>query len=114
MFIYFDSLRKCWKSGCRPIIGLDGCFLKGVCKRQLLATVGLDGDDQMLPIAWAVVDKENKNNWRWFLCWLHQELQLGDGSHLTLISNMQKVSGVHLNNFFYFFIFCNNLSFISK
>ena len=77
--------------------------MKGVCKGQLLAAIGLDADDQMLLTAWVVVDKENKNNWRWFLCWLHQELELGDGSHLTLISDMQKVSGVHLNKFFLIF-----------
>ena len=91
MFICFHALKTGWLAGCRPIIGLDGCFLKGVCKGQLLSAVGLDGDNQLLPIVWAIVDKENKNNWRWFLAWLHQELALGDGSHLTIINDMQKV-----------------------
>ncbi|XP_048228242.1 uncharacterized protein LOC125369516 [Ricinus communis] len=61
MFLCFDALKRNWKAGCRPIIGLDGCFLKGVTKGQILTAVGKDGDDQMVPIAWAVIDKENKN-----------------------------------------------------
>ena len=91
MFICFDAVKKGWKAGCRPIIGVNGCFLKGVCKGQLLAAIGLDADDQMYPIAWAVVDKENKVNWRWFLEWLAKELELVDGSFITMISDMQKV-----------------------
>ena len=62
MFICFDALKRGWKGGCRPLIGLDGCFLKGVCKGQLLTAIGLDGMDQMYPIAWAVINKENKVN----------------------------------------------------
>ena len=63
MFICFGALRKGWMAGCRPIIGLDGCLLKGVCKGQLLVAVGKDVDEQMFPIAWGVINKENKRNW---------------------------------------------------
>ena len=80
-----------WLAGCRPIIGIDDCFLKGVCKGQLLVAVGKDADEQMFPIAWGVIDKETKRNWAWFLQWLVKELDLGDGSKLTVISDMQKV-----------------------
>ena len=64
MFVCFDVCRRGWKAECRPIIGLDGYFLKGVCKGQLLSAIGIDRDDQMVPIAWAVIDKENINNWK--------------------------------------------------
>ncbi|CAH9070537.1 unnamed protein product [Cuscuta europaea] len=90
MFVCFAALRQNWLAGCRRIIGVDGCFLKGVCKGNLLSAVGLDGNGQMVPIAWAVIDKENKSNWRWFLSWLVQELHLNTGGELTLISDMQK------------------------
>ncbi|KAK8683625.1 hypothetical protein V6N13_039679 [Hibiscus sabdariffa] len=30
MYICFAALRKGWKEGCRPFIGVDGCFLKHV------------------------------------------------------------------------------------
>ncbi|XVF66909.1 hypothetical protein PTKIN_Ptkin10aG0077400 [Pterospermum kingtungense] len=29
IYICFDALKKGWKKGCRPWIGVDGCFLKG-------------------------------------------------------------------------------------
>ena len=51
MFVYFEAIKSGWKVGCRPLIGLDGCFLKGVCKSQVLSALGLDGNDQMVPIA---------------------------------------------------------------
>lgn len=91
LFVMFDACRRNWMEGCRPIISLDGCFLKGVTHGMLLTAVGLDGNDQIVPIAWAVVSKENKLIWRWFLCWLRQELELEEGANTTIISDMQKV-----------------------
>ena len=35
-YVCFDALEKGWKKGCRPILGLDGCFLKGPYKSELL------------------------------------------------------------------------------
>lgn len=29
--------------------------------------VGIDGDNFMIPIAWAVIDVESKRNWEWFI-----------------------------------------------
>ncbi|WOL13715.1 hypothetical protein Cni_G22493 [Canna indica] len=42
--------------GCRPIIGLDGCFLKTFLGGQVLTVVGTNGNNQMFPISWAVVE----------------------------------------------------------
>nr|XP_017247273.1 PREDICTED: uncharacterized protein LOC108218707 [Daucus carota subsp. sativus] len=53
-YVCYDKLKKGWKAGCRPIIGLDGCFLKSVCGGQLLSVVGRDGNDNMFPFAMAV------------------------------------------------------------
>ena len=50
IFVCFEACRNGWKAGCRPLIGLDGCFLKGVYKGQLLTAVGVDGDGQVFPI----------------------------------------------------------------
>ncbi|KAL0333976.1 UNVERIFIED_CONTAM: hypothetical protein Sangu_1553800 [Sesamum angustifolium] len=46
--------------GCRPIIGLDGCFLKTVFGGQMLVAVGRDANDNMWPIALAIVQVENR------------------------------------------------------
>ncbi|XP_019238510.1 PREDICTED: uncharacterized protein LOC109218586 [Nicotiana attenuata] len=85
-----DALKRGWLEGCRRIIGFDGCFLKGICKGELLVAVGRNGNNQMFPIAWVVVDQEAKHSWSWFITYLIADLQLGDGVGLTVISDMQK------------------------
>ena len=92
MFICFDALKKGWKEGCMPIIGLDGSFLEGHGKGEVLVAVGKDASNQIFPIVWAVSDKENKVNWKSFLQWLVRELHIKDQSKaLTIMSDMQKV-----------------------
>ncbi|XP_060217257.1 uncharacterized protein LOC132644676 [Lycium barbarum] len=88
-YICFDALKKAFQH-CRKCIGLDGCFLKGVCREQLLVAVCKDGNNQMLSLAWAVVEYENKSTWTWFIRILKEDLALGDGTDLTLITDMQK------------------------
>jgi hypothetical protein len=66
----YMSLAACKVSSrqaCRPVIGVDGCFLKGRYGGQLLAAVGRDPNDNIYPIAMAVVKVENKDCWSWFL-----------------------------------------------
>ncbi|KAH0730497.1 hypothetical protein KY289_001685 [Solanum tuberosum] len=87
---YFAALKNGWLEGCRKIIGLDGCFLKDACRGELLVAVEKNGNNQMYPIAWAVVDQETKHSWSWFLSYLIEDLQLGDGSGITVMSDMQK------------------------
>ncbi|WMV23014.1 hypothetical protein MTR67_016399 [Solanum verrucosum] len=89
-YICFDAMKKSFLAGCRKCIGLDCCFLKGVSKGQLLVVVCKDENNQMLPLAWAVVEVENKFTWAWFVKLLKEDLQLGDGTHITIISAMQK------------------------
>ncbi|XP_060195188.1 uncharacterized protein LOC132624421 [Lycium barbarum] len=88
-YICFDAMKKTFKAGCRRAIGLDGCFLKGVSKGQLLVVVCKDGNNQMLPLAWAVVEVENTFTWRWFVNILRHDVELGDGTGLTTLSDMQ-------------------------
>ncbi|XP_016469655.1 uncharacterized protein LOC107791995 [Nicotiana tabacum] len=79
-----------FKNGLRPFIGLDGTFLKGKAKRQLLIVVALDSMNHLYPIARAVVDKETKVTWTWFLTLLNNLLDLKLGGGYTFMSDMQK------------------------
>ena len=63
MYICFAALREGFLGRCRCIIGLDGCFLKGLVKWQLLVVIDRDGNNQMFPIAWAVVHNESTETW---------------------------------------------------
>ncbi|XP_016185811.1 uncharacterized protein LOC107627495 [Arachis ipaensis] len=74
LYICFDACKKGFIQGCRPFIGLDGTFLKGYYGGQLLTAVGQDANNQIFPIAYAVVDSETRDNWRWFLELLHRDL----------------------------------------
>ncbi|GJR15859.1 hypothetical protein Tco_0798511 [Tanacetum coccineum] len=90
MYVCFKGLKDGWLTGCRRVIGLDGCFLTHYCKGELLTAVGRDANNQMFPIAWAVIKVENKNNWCWFLSLLCDDLDLQDGLGITIISDGHK------------------------
>ncbi|MBA0613209.1 hypothetical protein Godav_013693 [Gossypium davidsonii] len=47
----------------RPLIGLDGCFLKGSFKSEFLTDVGRDTNNQIFPIALSVVEVECTDSW---------------------------------------------------
>lgn len=53
--------------------------------------MGRDANNQMYPIAWAVVNVENRDNWCWFLAALSEDLHLYNGAYLTIISDGHKV-----------------------
>nr|GMD29141.1 uncharacterized protein LOC108954362 [Ipomoea batatas] len=91
MYICFGAIKENFMHGCRPIIGLDGCFLKGLVKGQLLVAVRRDGNNQMFPIAWSIIQgRENTDNWKWFLNLLKADLGIIDGMGWTIMSDMQK------------------------
>jgi hypothetical protein len=52
---------------CRPILCIDGTFLTGKFTGQILTAIGVDGNNQVLPLAFAFVESENTNSWYWFL-----------------------------------------------
>ncbi|XP_019087442.1 PREDICTED: uncharacterized protein LOC104728099 [Camelina sativa] len=89
-YVYFDVLRRTWKASCRPIIGVDGCFLKEKIKGQLLAALGRDADNAIYSIAWSVIQVENTDNWQWFVNRLKIDLDLGDGDGYIIMSDRQK------------------------
>nr|KAJ0226276.1 hypothetical protein LSAT_V11C100034980 [Lactuca sativa] len=56
-----------FKSRNKELLGLDGCFLKGPHRGQILTTVGLDSNSGIYPLAYAVVEDEATSSWTWFL-----------------------------------------------
>ena len=58
---------------CRPVLCVDGTFLTGKFRGQILTAIGVDGNNQLVPIAMAFVEGENYDSWLWFF----QQLKLG-------------------------------------
>jgi len=90
-------LKSGWKAGLRPLIGLDGTFLKGKCKGILLVAMAQDSAKHFYPLVWAVVDKETNRTWKWFMELLRSSLELREGEGVTFISDMQKVIDSQFN-----------------
>ncbi|CAI9280217.1 unnamed protein product [Lactuca saligna] len=76
MYVCFKGVKDGWITACRRVIGAYGCFLKGICKGQLLAAMGRDVNNHIFPIAWAMVAVEIKETWKWFLDLLLLNLKL--------------------------------------
>ena len=70
----------------------------------MLTCISKDGNNQMYPIAWAVVDKETKKTWSWFLKCIRHDLKFKEGERLTVMSDMQKVLLYYLLNLFFHFL----------
>ncbi|KAK8701891.1 hypothetical protein V6N13_020269 [Hibiscus sabdariffa] len=90
LYVCFGALKEGFKRYCRHVIGVDGCFLKGSLKGEILSIVGRDSNNQIFLIAWAYVEVENRESWAWFLNHLKDDLNLANGDNLTLLSDMQK------------------------
>ncbi|KAE8783662.1 hypothetical protein D1007_42866 [Hordeum vulgare] len=91
MFYCLHASKQGFLNGCRPFIGLDGCFIKLTTRQQILAATGRDGNNNIYPIAFGVVDKEHGDSWTWFLTQLI--CCIGSGSKFgtyTIISDTQK------------------------
>ncbi|KAK0602137.1 hypothetical protein LWI29_030703 [Acer saccharum] len=90
LYICLHALKKGWKEGCGSIIGLDGCFIKGYHTRQLLTAIGVDPNNQMYPITYALVESECRDSWEWFLELLGQDLEINNSYGIVWIMDKQK------------------------
>ncbi|KAL0328004.1 UNVERIFIED_CONTAM: hypothetical protein Scaly_2233000 [Sesamum calycinum] len=57
-YICFNGLKQGFVSGCRPIVGVDGCHLKGPHGGILLTAIGIDPNNACYPITFVVVSVE--------------------------------------------------------
>lgn len=90
-YLCLGPLKKAFTQHCRKIVGLDGCHLRGPFGGILLAVVGVDANDGMYPVAWAVVESETTESWTWFLQFLCQDIKILIDKEWTFISDRQKV-----------------------
>ncbi|KAG0488869.1 hypothetical protein HPP92_007680 [Vanilla planifolia] len=86
-FLSFYASLNGFEHGCRPLLFLDGITLKAVKRWKLLAATAVDGENDLFPVAMAVVDAETEENWQWFL--LQLKSALGMSRTITFVSNRQ-------------------------
>ena len=69
----------------RPVISVDGTFLKGKSHGTLLLATAEDGDNHLFPLAFAIVDSENDRAWHWFMT--HIRAAFGVRDELVIVSD---------------------------
>ncbi|XP_062114778.1 uncharacterized protein LOC133826279 [Humulus lupulus] len=87
MFIAFGASLDGWKQ-CRPVIVVDGTFLKMKCGGTLYAACVKDGNNQIFPLAFGIGDSENDNAWIWFFTRLKEAI--GERENLCIVSDRHK------------------------
>ncbi|XP_058742070.1 uncharacterized protein LOC131614514 [Vicia villosa] len=70
---------------CKPIIQIDGTWLYGKCNGTLLMAVGQDGNINVFPIAFVLIEGETGGGWSFFLKNLRTHMSSQPG--LCFISN---------------------------
>ncbi|XP_038902336.1 uncharacterized protein LOC120088970 [Benincasa hispida] len=83
----FIELEPCIKgfSSCRPMIIVDGSHLKEKYKGTMLVGVSMDNNNQVYPLAYAIVDNETDRAWKWFMSNL--KYTIGEPLNLVFVSD---------------------------
>ncbi|XP_072078077.1 uncharacterized protein [Arachis hypogaea] len=84
VFWAFPSYVEAFKH-CKPFVSVDGTHLYGKYGGVLLIAVALDGNSNILPIAFAIVESESTESWSFFLTNLRHHVTPQDG--LLVISD---------------------------
>ncbi|XP_071709159.1 uncharacterized protein [Rutidosis leptorrhynchoides] len=81
------SLMKRFNAIGRDLLGLDGSFMKEPTTCCILTAVGVDSNNGIYPVAYAIVEQECGASWTWFLECLGDDLDLANNSNFTFISD---------------------------
>ncbi|KAL2895353.1 StAR-related lipid transfer protein 8 [Bienertia sinuspersici] len=98
LYVCLQACKEGFMAGCRPTLGVDGAHLRGAYPGILLTDVGKDGNNNIFPVAWAVVEVENAETWAWFLELLRNDIAsvadsitwVHEADELTYMSDRQK------------------------
>ncbi|GKD93493.1 heat stress transcription factor B-4-like protein, partial [Tanacetum coccineum] len=90
IYVCLGALKLGFRACRRDLLGLDGAFMKGSFLGQVLVAVGLDSNNRIYPLAYALVEAETKSSWCWFLQCLGDDVDLHPNSNFTFISDRQK------------------------
>lgn len=84
----------------RKVVVVDGTHLKGKYGGCLITASAQDGNYQIFPLAFAIVDGENDLSWEWFFTQLsklvpnHEDLVFVSDRHASILKGISKVSNI--------------------
>ncbi|KAJ3699397.1 hypothetical protein LUZ61_003102 [Rhynchospora tenuis] len=70
----------------RPVISIDASFLSGRYRGKLLAAVGYDPEQRLVPLAFALVRTEDEACWGWFMKFL-RDYVIGEKKKFCVVSD---------------------------
>ena len=68
------------------MFSIDGTFLLGKYMGTLLIVIACDANNSLVPLAFALVERENKDSWEWFLRLVRRHV-VGPGREVCVISD---------------------------
>ncbi|XP_076934262.1 uncharacterized protein LOC143600465 [Bidens hawaiensis] len=90
IYICYAGMKSGFKMCGREILGLDRCSIQDPFPGQILTAVGIDGNNGIYPVAFALVEAETDQSWTWFLKCLGDDFDLPTNASFTFISDGQK------------------------
>jgi hypothetical protein len=92
----FEAVYFC-PAGCRracaqirPLLAVDSTHTRSKYRIQLLVAIGIDANNNGMPIVWALVPIENKYWWTWFLENLRNSAPITTSNNYIFISDREK------------------------
>jgi hypothetical protein len=89
LFIGPSACRTSFRS-CTKLVACDGTFTKSRFRQTLLFAVTVDGNDEVMVLAWALVESENEESWAFFFRELDRGIPEINRAGVTLISDRDK------------------------
>jgi zinc finger SWIM domain-containing protein 3 len=84
-FVAFHASFHGFEHGCRPLLFLEAITAKLNKQWKLLAAASIEGECDVFPVAFGVVDDASRENWHWFQEQLKSSLSTSQA--ITFISN---------------------------
>ncbi|XP_035838230.1 uncharacterized protein LOC118485846 [Helianthus annuus] len=92
VFVALGDAIRSFMFNLRPVVIIDAAHLKGEFKGTLFLAVGMDGNNQILPIAYGIGKSEDGESWTWFLSKLRD--RVGEITDMAIISN--RANSIHV------------------
>ncbi|GJR56739.1 serine/threonine-protein phosphatase 7 long form-like protein [Tanacetum coccineum] len=85
---------------CRPVISIDATHLYDKYNGKMMIAMGVDANNQIFPLAFAIAENESYNSWYWFLSHVVNEegspwLEPGGFHRLVHYFDLRRPQGIH-------------------